>query len=346
MRQQFIRSLATFVAVLPFAVVALTAVMVPEARQVPPTEAPSQMVQQPQPTAERQNWPPTLPRPAADRVDRADLAGSVGAVAGQSDVATQSRPLDENSGLQSRIEQYLSGQAGTYGVAVSNLTTGQTVLVNANRQFTAASTYKLLVMYRVYQLIANGRLALDAPITIAEPDLIESASGDVFALGQSVTVGQALTQMIVVSSNAAAHALVRTVGGWETVVAAAQEIGMPGTYLRGDDTFTTTPADMLTFFDALAGGRLVSQDLSNRMIDLLAVQSVNDRLPAGLPGGVTVAHKTGELPGVRNDVGIVFTPNGRYAICVFGEGNETEATAVIAGVSRLVWEAYGGGSGQ
>lgn len=331
MRQQYLRMLAVFVAVLPFAVVALMAALVPESREVPPVEPRNELVQgQPTPTAvlveaaQKPTWPAVLPAGAAD------LAGSVGAITGRPGVAPRSQPLEEDAGLQGRIEAYLSGQTGTYGVAIADLTTNRVAYVNPGRTFSAASTYKLLVMYRVHQLLAEGQLSLGEPIEID---------------GSPSTVGEALNQMITVSSNEAAFALVDRIGGWGSVVAAAQEVGMAGTYADGE-LFWTTPADMLAFFDALAGGRLVSAEMSNRMIDLLAAQGINDRLPAGLPGGVAVAHKTGELPGVRNDVGIVFTPSGRYVICVLGEGDEVEATNVIAGISSLAWEELGGGATQ
>ena len=36
---------------------------------------------------------------------------------------------------------------------------------------------------------------------------------------------------------------------------------------------------------------------------------INDRIPAGVSEGIPVAHKTGDLEGVRNDAGIVFAPD-------------------------------------
>lgn len=42
--------------------------------------------------------------------------------------------------LQSELEGYLGSQTGLYGLAVRNLVTGQTVLVNEDREFHAAST--------------------------------------------------------------------------------------------------------------------------------------------------------------------------------------------------------------
>ena len=340
MRQKPFRTIAMLVATLPFLVVALTATFLPEAWQLPPSGEQQQLVRQPNPTVGRVERATVRLTPSP--IAAADLAGSVGAIPGRVGAGPAARPFSQDEDLQRRVEAYLGGQTGTYGVAIADLTTNRAALVNPDRSFAAASTYKLLVMYRAHQLIAEGRLSPDQPIEIVEADLTESAAGDVFTVGQSTTVGEALTQMITVSSNAAALALVRTIGGWNEVAAAAAELGMSGTYIQNHEMFATTPTDMLTFLRALANGQLINTELSNRMIDLLAAQEINDRLPAELPGSAVVAHKTGELPGVRNDVGIVFTPNGRYVICVFGEGDEAEAVEVIADISRLAWEEYGG----
>ena len=56
---------------------------------------------------------------------------------------------------------------------------------------------------------------------------------------------------------------------------------------------------------AIMAGDLASPTASAQMLNLSDNQNVNDRIPALLPDGVSVAHKTGELPGVRDDGGIV-----------------------------------------
>jgi Beta-lactamase enzyme family len=48
------------------------------------------------------------------------------------------------------------------------------------------------------------------------------------------------------------------------------------------------------------------------MLTLLEAQQENDRLPAKLPSGTVVAHKTGELDGVRNDAGIIHSSRLDY----------------------------------
>jgi hypothetical protein len=77
------------------------------------------------------------------------------------------------------------------------------------------------------------------------------------------------------------------------------------------------------------------------MLDLLSAQQQNDRLPLPLPLNVQVAHKTGELPGVRHDAGVVFAPSGAYVLVVMVQDapSESEARSAIVDVSESVYAA-------
>lgn len=244
-----------------------------------------------------------------------------------------------NSGLQAELDGYISGLGGTYGVAAINLSDGSGVFVNDETLFPTASMYKLLVMYRVFQAMENGSLSPSDTLTITDEDFAGGADG-IFSSGDTVSVGYALDAMITQSSNAAAYALTRAVGGWEVVASAADELGMYSTILDGD--FFSTPTDMAHFFQLLAERTLVSPSASEQMIDLLLGQMTNDRLPALLPAVAQVAHKTGELPGVRNDGGIVRGTGGRYVIVVMSKlGNPDEQVPAEAEISRMVYDYYG-----
>jgi beta-lactamase class A len=185
------------------------------------------------------------------------------------------------------------------------------------------------------ELIAAGWDLTSTANTPVSKTAVTTAAGT-FAAGDALALK-------VQSGNAASYALVRTFGGWDRVVSAASDLGMADTTRDDTDTFVTTPKDMLIFLLALTERKLVSPEASDSMLLLLARQPNNDRIPAELPDGVLVAHKTGELPGVRNDVGVVFAPGGRYVICVFGAGDEEtsgELSTTIAHVSRLVYDRY------
>lgn len=241
------------------------------------------------------------------------------------------------SGLQSSLEQYVGGLGGSYGVYVLDLNSDNSVDVDGEETFPTASMYKLLVMYRVFQAVDQGNLSLDDQITITDQDLAPENPELAFSVGDTPTVEGALDQMITVSDNAAAFALTRQVGGWQSVISAADDLGMPDTVFTDD--FYSTPQDLAHFFRLLAARQLVSPAASTQMLDLLASQQVNDRIPAQLPEGVSVAHKTGELPGVRNDGGIV-TCNGKQYIVVMmsRDGDPSVELPAEAQMSRMIYD--------
>ena len=76
------------------------------------------------------------------------------------------------------------------------------------------------------------------------------------------------------------------------------------------------------------------------MLEVLKRQQINDRLPSGLPSDATVAHKTGNLPGIAHDAGIVYTPTGPRIVVVLTAGF-TAYDDVIALNERVAALAYG-----
>ncbi len=230
---------------------------------------------------------------------------------------------------------------GTYGVAALDLKDGQTASINADLVFPTASLYKVLVMYRVYQAMEQGTLSATSKITIEAGDMVEADEWDDLSPGEVLTVGDTMERMITASSNIAAYALARQVGSWNGVLASAAQLGMKETAWNGED-FVTTPDDMLRFFELLANRSLLSPEASDEMTAVLLRQKINDRLPAQLPPGTKVAHKTGELADVRNDGGIVFAKNGTYVIVIMSQGiNPSTAVQAEARISRMVFDWFG-----
>jgi len=243
----------------------------------------------------------------------------------------------QSSTLQSSIEQYLSGYDADYGVYVLDLDNGTRVDVDGEATFHTASMYKLLVMYRVFQAFDQGTLSPDEQITIAADDLDPDNPEAAFSIGDTTTVADALNQMITVSDNAAAFALTRAVGGWPNVISAAGELGMDHTVFTDD--FYGTPEDFAHFFQLLAERQLVSPTASDQMLALLAQQTVNDRLPALLPADASVAHKTGELPGVRNDGGIVHCGSESFVVVMMSKNGDPDTeVATEAQMSRMIYD--------
>ena len=78
------------------------------------------------------------------------------------------------------------------------------------------------------------------------------------------------------------------------------------------------------------------------MRQILLAQEFSEEIPAGLPRGIPVAHKTGWIQGILHDAAIVYPPGRAPYVLVVLTGNipqEDVARSLIADLSRIVWQA-------
>ena len=87
--------------------------------------------------------------------------------------------------------------------------------------------------------------------------------------------------------------------------------------------------DCAAFLRLVYSRQCVSQEASEQMLAHLLAQQVNDRIPQGLPEGTQCAHKTGDLLGLCcADVGIVFTPQTDFLLCIICNDPADYQTAI------------------
>jgi len=197
------------------------------------------------------------------------------------------------------------------------------LLLSADEVVTAASTIKVPILAAALGEVDAGRLDLAQPGAI--PSQRTGGSGVLQALPSlhTLTLADLLTLMIIVSDNTATNLVIDLIG-MERVNQFCAGAGLKGTVLRRKmmdaDALglglenTTTARDQATLLDAIAWRDLLPAPLRAFALQALERQQLNDGLPALLPDEVIVAHKTGELPGVRHDVGIITGTNGRQAV--------------------------------
>ena len=221
-----------------------------------------------------------------------------------------------NDQLVLQIQAACAAFPGTAAVVVADPEGGFRYGLNDQRSFPAASLYKLAVLTEAYRQAALGKIALDdTTITITDDDLTDN--NYYTPSGTALSVRQAIERMITISDNSPALALVRLLDAHQ-INATMVALGLANTRLntplpeeeRTSSSNVTTASDIATLFAGLARGQIVSPGASRDMLAVLARQQINDRLPAGVPAGVTVAHKTGDLPGVSHDAGIIWALSG------------------------------------
>ena len=100
----------------------------------------------------------------------------------------------------------------------------------------------------------------------------------------------------------------------------------------------TTAGGLASLFMHLARGTAVSSKADAEMIAILKRQKFNDALPAGVPAGTAVAHKTGSITKIHHDGGIVYGPRP-YVLVVLTRGIQDQKVSgpLMASISREVW---------
>ncbi len=104
---------------------------------------------------------------------------------------------------------------------------------------------------------------------------------------------------------------------------------------------STTARDLMILLKHIAERRAVSPSASDEMIRVMLDQKFNEGIPAGLPRGTKVAHKTGSITRINHDAAIVLLPSRKpYVLVALTRGIEVEKRAhrLIADISRAVYE--------
>jgi beta-lactamase class A len=246
-------------------------------------------------------------------------------------------------GLENVIKPVIQDEQGTYAVGIKNFKTGEDYFLNENKSFEPASLYKLWVMAAVFKKIGDGNLTLDKKLSADVKNIntmfkIDEENAELKEGVVSNTVEGALNKMITISDNYSAMLLGANVR-FSNVNSLLAANGLTNSKLGNPPKTNVT--DIVSYYEKLYNKQLVSVEASDQMLTILKQQTLNDRIPKYLPEDTVVAHKTGELNGVKHDAGIVFSQKGDYIIVLMSEtGNLTHAAEIEANISKKVWEYF------
>jgi beta-lactamase class A len=255
--------------------------------------------------------------------------------------------INEPSALLGQtIRDALTGSNGSYGIVIKNLKTGENYSLNEHVLYYSASLYKLWIMAETYRQIENGMLKEDDMLSEKYEDLNNKFNIDpnnaAFKEGTiTLSIKDALNKMITISDNYAALLLsskvrlVNVASFLKTNGFNESTIGITGI------APATTAYDTSTFFEKLYNKKLINEQYSDKMLELLKAQKLNDKIPKYLPDGILAAHKTGELDGYTHDAGIIYTQSNDYIIVVLSKSdNPALAKNRISKISESVYNYF------
>lgn len=238
--------------------------------------------------------------------------------------------------LQNEITTRLSQYQGDWSVYLKDLSNEKTMEINEHAM-ESASLIKLFIAGTTYELIEKGELT------------------------ETDTISHALHEMITVSDNESSNVLVRSFcdesGDFQTGLdkvndfiqrmgftntAQVNGIADPSLWVADGRINETSTADCGKLLEMIYDRKLVSHFASFRFENLLNNQEVNYKIPAALPSGTHISHKTGEVDDTENDAAIIYTPFGDYIFCIMSTNLYDTGSAVdhIHEITSLVYNWF------
>lgn len=267
--------------------------------------------------------------------------------------------------LAERLTPLITAHEGDVAVAVKHLTKGDSFTYKADEPMPTASLIKLPVMVEAYRQAAEGKIDLNSIVTFKEEDKTPGSGilSTQFSPGASFTLRDAIRLMIAYSDNSATNLVVAPIG-LSATTEYMDKLGLPNTRLHAfvyrpqssiaperSKKFglgSTTANEMIRLVEMIQSKKIVTPEACDAMLDHLR-RCEDKRLSKLLPAGVKVAHKTGSVPVVRTDAGLIEAKSGPIAICVLTNNNKdqrwTEENAgevLTAKIARAVYDHFEG----
>jgi beta-lactamase class A len=261
--------------------------------------------------------------------------------------------------LRSLLE---ASQDAQVSLAICDLASGYQILVKPDLVFHPASTIKLGVMMEVFHQGDQGEFSLEDLLPVKNSFLSladrseyslspeDDSETDLYGhIGEELAIRDLTRRMIVSSSNLAANLLIEKLGA-ERVTRFMQSLGTNDLVIRrgleDKKAFelglnnSATARGLMQVLVRLARRSVVSAAASDEMIAILSQQQHNEGIPARLPAGVNVAHKTGWIDRVYHDAAIVYPPQHTPYIVVIltsGLSEKDEAPALVSALSAAIY---------
>jgi beta-lactamase class A len=251
------------------------------------------------------------------------------------------------------LEQYVQAEVSAGNITVGSvyfrdLNNGTMFGVNSSLQFKPASLLKVPIAILILKQAETDPTLLSTtlPYTGADVDFKQHFTpSQQPEAGKSYTVWQYMEYMLRYSDNKATATVFPLVEGiyFDNVF---KMLGITINRENAEGAFINA-RQFGSFFQLLFNASFINADDSEKLLQLLSTSEFTQGLRAGVPKGITVAHKFGEATDAvtgedeLHDCGIVYYPKQPYLLCLSVRGKDFDAMArAIAHISGRVYEHY------
>lgn len=248
--------------------------------------------------------------------------------------------------LRHQLTKYYEEENADMGIYFEYLPSGVSIGVNDRANYIQASLLKMPLIMGTYRQLEKGVINKNDIVTIKKQD-IDSLFGDLWKRGEGteLTIDEAIKYTLIHSDNTAKNVIFSSVpeGTLEDVF---DSLDIPKE-LEGNDP-VVTPKNYSSILRSLYLSSYLHEESSNEILNLLTETPFNDKLAAGVPSNIKVAHKIGvhlggnDLDAVFTDCGIIYVPKRPYILCIMVNEKEEDARKHMTEVSRIVYDYVSG----
>ena len=257
--------------------------------------------------------------------------------------------MEKYTEWKKEIEKIISQVEGSVCINFYDLNKNNVFSINGDKKVLSASTIKLLILAELMKKISENKFSLSDTIMIA--DSMKTGGDGVLKelnTGHHFTLKELATLMIVVSDNQATNILIDFLG-MENINQLGKELRLKKTFLgrkmmdiearkKGYDNYTCAD-DISSLLKLIYQEKLINEEASQLMLDILLRQQQGERLQRYLPSDIKIAHKCGDLDNLENDGGIIWLGNKTYILVVLTSGMPNlQCKQTIGKISKFVYD--------
>lgn len=225
------------------------------------------------------------------------------------------------------LQKIIDSSPSLTGLMAVDLTSGESIGINADLVFAQASAIKIPILMEVYKQAHEKKFSLSDIRPLSASNTV-AGSGILNAMADPVnlSIRNFCMLMIGLSDNSATNTLIELVG-MKNVSNTMQSLGFGNTRLQRkmidqqaslrNEENLSTPAEAVKIMRLLYEGKFIDKTTSDEVLSILKKNPVeNSKIASGVPPNVKLAFKTGGMGGVSTEWAIVYLQNRPYALAI------------------------------
>ena len=281
------------------------------------------------------NWSATSPSAGTKDSGKYPLLSKRIFIDNQNDILINFTPLRQ------AMRDYVNKQPNGIGIYFEYLPSGTSIGVNEQQEVRIASLVKIPIVMATYKAIEGGVLDPNKMLTVNKEDLDDSF-GDLWrrGVGTKLSIDQTIDLMLIKSDNTASRVLTDELPQF-AIEEIFNSLDLPTE--RKDGYAVITPKSYTSILRSLYLSSYLNREHSNNILGILSRTDFSDKLPAGVPKDIKVAHKIGVFDQdkqhpVFSDCGIIYAPNRPYSLCIMTkDADENTSREQIKLLSKMVY---------